>query len=130
MSGFDYRTVKEWPDSPHGLCMLEWDIALDQRGRAAFAREANADRDRVLVAPYQYGSRGTLPDVDEGAAFVEAFGFGCIYFPRSVLRDALAWFCAPTGGRLTDETFSTWYTHFHGPARVTWDVHPQHLREF
>lgn len=128
MANFDYRTVETWP-SGHGFCMLEWDVALDQQSRIRFARIAKAEPCRVLVAPYQYGSAAQLPAVSDGRPDAAAFGFGCIYFPSPVLRAALD-HCHEVGVRLTDETFSAWYTPLHGPARVTWDVHPQHLHDF
>jgi len=129
MSAFDYRTVERWPADPAGFCMLEWDVALDQPSRARFARAARSAPGRVLVAPYWYGAMVRLPDVPDRQDTAEAFGFGCIYFPQPILRAAVDHFDS-TGCRMTDETFSAWHLEHHGPARVTWDVQPQHLREF
>ncbi len=129
MSGFDYLTVAAWPEAEPGFCMLEWDVALDQRSRINFAHIAREQPGRVLVAPYLYGD-GWLPaGIDENDDQADTFGFGCIYFPQLVLREALAHFRAREG-RLTDQWFCDWHRDRYGTARVTWAVHPQHLHEF
>lgn len=126
VSNFDYLTVEKWPSERTGFCMLEWDVALDQRARTRFARIAKEHPARVLVAPYWYGAQGFLPN-DKTEA--DAFGFGCIYFPAPVLLEAIEHFRA-AGTRLCDMTFSHWHLRRFGPARVTWGVHPQHLHDF
>ncbi len=136
----DYSTVEGGlPDVEPGFCMLEWDVALGARGRARFEEVALADPDGILVAPYDIYPEGQPPTCVHKAALNEAkpglrtpiveglerthsFGFGCIYLPASVLR---AW-----GGRgrvMRDSTFSDWHIAQGLRARVTWDVHPQHL---
>jgi hypothetical protein len=133
MTNCDYRTM-QWPDE--GFCLLEWDIALDRRQRATFADQAAERPDEVLVAPYWlfYGGSGrlvhrklfNLDPIAEGAPTADLFGFGCVYFPRQMILDYLAY--QPYRREpFTDTTFSHWHRRTHGKARVTWDVHPQHL---
>lgn len=139
MRSGDYSTVEGGlPDVEPGFCLLEWDVALAQRGRRRFEQEALAEPDRVLVAPYDIYPRGgrytcvhkvaenplkagwrrpATPDDTE----VHSFGFGCIYLPAAVLR---LW---RPGKVLRDNTFSDWHIEHFGTARITRDVHPQHL---
>lgn len=131
MTGHDYATAELPADEP-GFCMLEWDIALDQVGRALFVETALQLPGRVLVAPYSiYPVAGPPAGVHrtvgrpiaEGAPWAETFGLGCVYLPQAVLRHWQA-----TGPReLTDRSFSRWYHRTYGPAAVTWQVSPQHL---
>lgn len=136
MRDCDYFTL-DWPDpSPGpGICLLEWDIALDRRERAIFASEAMQEPDRVLVAPYYkfYGSAPRLVHRQNfeggptpyGAPETELFGFGCIYLPTSLLREFLV--DSRLYSEFSDTTFSRWHRRRHGLARLTWSVHPQHL---
>lgn len=135
----DYGTVEGGlPDVEPGFCMLEWDVALGARERALFEDIAMEEPDRVLVAPYDIYPEGqpptvvhkVCPDVSKpGMRFpantndwtVHSFGFGCIYLPQ---RTLLPW---PSGKVMRDSTFSDWHIARHGHARLTWDVHPQHL---
>ena len=134
MSNCDYSTVESWPDDEPGFCMLEWDVALDIQDRNRFVALAEQQPDKVLVAPYikSYGGAirqihshmGFIP-IGEGDTQAANFGLGCVYLPQKFLRAFLA-------GRdrreaFTDTTLSAWHWRFHGPATVTWDVHPQHL---
>lgn len=136
----DYSTVEGGlPDVEPGFCMLEWDVALGARGRAAFEALALAEPGRVLVAPYDIYPEGSGPTcvhkvcpdpakpgirhpIEPGDLRAHSFGFGCIYLPASVLR---AW--SGRGRVMRDSTFSDWHIAHHGTARVVWDVHPQHL---
>jgi hypothetical protein len=133
MRDCDYNFMA-WPlDETPGICLLEWDIALDRRERAIFAEQALDRPDQVLVAPYWKSYGGAMQLVHRknfgggptpvGSPGTDLFGFGCIYMPTSVLNEYLA--TAPD--RFTDTTFSLWYRKAHGKGRVTWDIHPQHL---
>lgn len=134
----DYSTIEGgWPDVAVGLCLLEWDVALGARERALFEEQALEEPDRVLVAPYDVevdGRRfyvhkvcpeprrpGVRFPAGPGSTEVDAFGFGCIYLPCELL------FRWPGRKPLRDSTFSDWHIANVGRARVTWDVHPQHL---
>lgn len=131
MTGHDYATA-ELPDDEPGFCMLEWDVALDQVGRALFAETAAQLPGRVLVAPYSiYPIAGPPAGVHRawgqpippGMPSAETFGLGCVYLPQHVLR---AWYAAGPR-RFSDRSFSLWYHRTYGPAAVTWQVSPQHL---
>lgn len=135
----DYGTVEGGlPDVAPGFCLLEWDVALGARERALFAELAAEEPDRVLVAPYDIYPDGAGPScvhkvcpdpakagirfpASPGAVEVDSFGFGCIYLPRALLD---RW---PPGKVMRDSTFSDWHIAQGLRARVTWDVHPQHL---
>lgn len=147
MYGHNYKSVAEfrsigtndgWPDE--SFCMLEWDIALDRRGRNLFAALALYEPRRVLVAPYWWheswihyvgnDGRGPTPEsrpVMASDTECDSFGLGCIYIPREVLSEFL-----PTMDHLgfTDYTFGQWYRGKYGPARLTWEVHPQHVHDY
>lgn len=139
MSGCDYATAQLPEDEP-GFCMLEWDVALDRTGRDLFAALAEADPERVLVAPYPIFPVGSTPvvvhkaaesmarvghrrPIEPGQAWAHSFGFGCIYLPQSVLA---GWRSAGRQ-RMTDATFSDWHIAAHATVEVTWRVSPQHL---
>lgn len=148
MSGQNYKTVAEhnrpgWPDDRPGFCMLEWDVALDPIERMKFAGEALQHPYDILVANYRIQNScvnrlidGTpIDDMDGEEAIAgtskatrcETFGLGCIYIPQRVLQEFL--------GQMdhlgfTDFTFSHWYLKRYGQARVTWNVHPQHLHAY
>lgn len=139
MRGGDYATVEGGlPDAEPGLCLLEWDVALGRRGRALFEEIALTEPHRILVAPYDIHPEGQGPTVvhklctdlakpgmrwpiTPGMPVADSFGFGCIYLPRAVLA---RW---RPGKSMRDSTFSDWHIANVGRARVTWDVHPQHL---
>jgi len=147
MAGHNYKTVAEyrsigtndgWPDT--NFCMLEWDIALDKRGRELFSALSLSEPRRVLVAPYWWheswidfvGNDGRGPTEESRPVLpsdmeCDSFGLGCIYIPRVVLVEFLAQM-----DRLgfTDYTFGSWYRGKYGPARLTWDVHPQHVHDY
>lgn len=134
MSDCDYNTVEEWPEDDPGLCLLEWDMALDLRERTTFAEIAERNPDKPLVAPYYKSYGGAIKivhrsldfeDLEEGYPKTDLAGFGCIYLPQKLLREFLA--TNPTS--FTDVTFSDWHYFRHGQIDVTWDVHPQHLHE-
>jgi hypothetical protein len=131
VSDYDYATVAEWPSEGPGICLLEWDVALDERQRTQFAGLALLEPERVLAAPYLIGNThicrvGNDP-VQPPATECATFGLGCTYLPYEAVRGFLS------GGltnRFTDTEFSFWYRDHVGPARVTWDIHPQHLHPY
>lgn len=118
--------------------MLEWDIALDRQSRDRFASNALDNPDRVRVAPYMLYPAGKPVQVHrwggrpipDGQPQADSVGFGCIYFPQTVL-DAL-WDGPPPRrlarqGVLNDGVFSDWHRARYGTVDVDWTVHPQHL---
>lgn len=132
----DYATLADyqpWPRRVPGWFLLEWDIALDRRERERFAANAFEHPDRVRVAPYMlypidrqvHQWEGKPPTVDK--PWADMFGFGCIYFPQTVL-DAFweAWPWAQQGV-FTDTVFSDWHRAGYDPVTVDFTVHPQHL---
>jgi len=141
MSQQNYKTVADfqpWPEE--SFCMLEWDVALDGQGQRIFAAIALFEPRRVLVAPYRWhdswidfvgnDGRGPTPEsrpVIESDVTCDSFGLGCIYIPRDVLTEFLA---QMDHLGFTDYTFGLWYRQKYGPARLTWDVHPQHLNDY
>lgn len=128
------------PADEPGFCMLEWDVALAIDQRAKFAELAEQTPDQILVAPYSknYGGGGCLQihrrlgfiPIEDGSPTTDFFGFGCIYFPQKLLRE---WHEFRRSQReyvivkFDDTHFSQWHWDNHGPAAVTWDVHPQHI---
>jgi len=138
----DYNYMRcEWPlDEVPGFCMLEWDIALDPLSRQAFAAEALLEPREILVAPYRFhdtwcmwiGSDGSGPStngrpVKLGETRCDSFGLVCIYIPTVILKEFLA---VMNKFGFTDATFGKWYYEKYGQARMTWNVHPQHLHEY
>lgn len=141
----NYATLSDyqpWPNHDPGWFMLEWDIALDRQERERFAANALEHPDRVRVAPYilypdgsdrdrprQCHRWGGLP-IPEGQLQADTVGFGCIYFPQSVLD---AFWQGPPPARLArtgvfnDVVFSDWYRKRYDKFDVDWTVHPQHL---
>lgn len=141
MSECDYGKVEGGlPSDDPGFCMLEWDIALSIDQRARFAELAEVNPDKILVAPYtkNYGGGGCLQihrrmgfiSIEEGSPKTDFFAFGCIYMPQKLLQE---WHefrlrqLSHVSVAFNDTTFSQWHWDFHGPADVTWDVHPQHI---
>jgi hypothetical protein len=59
----------------------------------------------------------------EGQDWAHSFGFGCIYFPQTILRRYLA----ERRPSMSDSRFSDWHIDHYGTVAVTWDVRPQHL---
>jgi hypothetical protein len=149
MSGQNYKTIAEynslqtangWPDDTPGFCMLEWDIALDPISRQQFASIAWNEPREILVAPYRFhdtwcmwqgnDGRGPTPDgrpIQYGELRCDSFGLGCIYIPRIVLLEFLG---QMDKFGFTDGTFGKWYHSKYGQARVTWEIHPQHIHEY
>lgn len=147
MASFNYKTVSEyrsigtvdgWPDED--FCMLEWDVALDPHSRNLFSALATIEPRRVLVGPYWWhdswidfvGNDGRGPTLESRQVLpsddtCDSFGLGCIYIPRVVLTE----FLAQMGSLgFTDYTFGGWYRQKYGPARVTWEAHPQHVHDY
>lgn len=156
LTNYDYKTVSElnslnvnpgeswqrgWPTDNPGFCMLEWDVALDPWSRKQFAATALREPREILVAPYRFwntwscwigndgggpseGSRPVKFGIDN---YTDSFGLGCIYIPKNILYEFLP---QMNHFGFTDGTFGKWYNEKYGKARVTWDVHPQHLHEY
>lgn len=152
ISGYNYREPRRegggseqgWPADTPGLCMLEWDVALDPIARRAFAAEALIHPRELLVASYTFHDTQCMWINDDsetpGAGPQEggrpvtgydtrthSFGLGCVYIPQVILGEFLA---QMDHLGFTDYTFGRWYYEHYGPARLTWRVHPQHLHEW
>ena len=137
----NYATVSDfqpWPDIHPGWFMLEWDIALDRQSRERFAANAMLQPDRVRVAPYMLYYEGVPrrqvhrwggKPIPDGQPRADMVGFGCIYFPQTVL-DAF-WDDPPARlirtGTLTDTVFSDWHRARYDHFDVDWSVCPQHV---
>lgn len=135
MRDCDYRTAT-WPTDQPGICLLEWDVALDLHDREVFVQEALNEPNKILVAPYWKSYGGALrlihrqypsmEPVEMEAPTTDLFGFGCVYLPNQMVQEFLAQKAYRNSG-FTDTTFSIWHRRHYGPARLTWGVHPQHL---
>ena len=132
------QTLDGWPND--NFAMLEWDIALDPIAQRTFWAQAMVEPNRILVAPYRFhdswcqwiGNDGSGPTVDGRAINVgetetDSIGLGCIYIPRVMITEFLA---IMDKFGFTDATFGKWSRQKYGPARVTWDVHPQHIHDY
>ena len=141
MSDCDYNRVEGGlPADEPGFCMLEWDVALSIDQRARFAELAEETPDKILVAPYTkdykggacvqiHRRMGFIP-IEKGSPKTDFFGFGCIYFPQKLLQEWYAFRLSHQPYlfvKFDDTRFSQWHWDFHGPADVTWDIHPQHI---
>jgi hypothetical protein len=130
-------------DHDYGFCMLEWDMALDKRSQLVFAGIAIIEPREILVAPYAFhntwscwiGNDGSGPSADSrpikrNELYTDSFGLGCIYIPYQILVEFLDSGEATTPNGFTDSTFGKWYRQKYGQARVTWEIHPQHLHDY
>lgn len=155
---YDYTPLGLWfaehPEE-HGVCVIEWDIALEPSQFAQFAGMAEITPDKPLVAPQ------LLHHVEGGAVWAhrrinrdgnerwlrlyetpaDYVAFGLIYFPARVVQAFLAAKApergAPlltpggyTDSRFCDQTFSMWYRHRYsegGTIKVEWSIQPVHL---
>lgn len=137
---YDYTPLGAWftanPDEA-GVCLIEWDMALEPDEYSVFADAAYSEPDRVLVAPHilhhvepdrpVWAHRVLRVDGSErwlqpAEVYCDYFAFGLIYFPRVVVEAFLA-AEAPERGRplkapggyddcrFTDQTFSVWHCH-------------------
>lgn len=138
MRDCNYNTLAEfqpWPRHEPGWFLLEWDVALDRRGRERFAAHALANPERVHVAPYMLYTpdgakqchRNAGVPIADGQPDAEMFGFGCIYLPQTVLDRFWADPPRRAARELTDTVFSDWHRQRFEPAAVDWSVRPQHL---
>lgn len=149
MADQNYKTVSQyrsigtesgWPEEKPGFCMLEYDVALDSQGQRAFGAIAIIEPRQVLVAPYRWNNswihfvgndgRGPTPEsrpVHPTDRYCDSFGLGCIYIPTDILTEFLS---QMNHLGFTDYTFGLWYRQKYGPARVTWEVHPQHVHHY
>lgn len=152
LTDFDYAPLAALDDD---LILIEWDMALSREDMARFQCAAERKSEQVTVAPYLLytvaqnpvfahrciGPSGRERWVNDLDWFCDYFGFGLIYFPRSVVRAFLdapapargrSPFLAPEAGysdtRFTDQTFSVWHRHQLGRRTlIQWDVRPVHL---
>jgi len=143
MANQNYNTVADyqpWPEDKPGFCMLEYDVALDSQGQRAFGALALVEPREILVAPYRWNNswihfvgndgRGPTPEsrpVHPTDRYCDSFGLGCIYIPVYILAEFLE---SMDHLGFTDYTFGQWYRGRYGPARLTWEVHPQHVHHY
>lgn len=113
MSGWDYYTVKTWPEE--SFLMLEWDVALDGLGRRYMEQAAIQTPNTVCTAPYR---------LNDGRFLTE--GFGCIYFPRHIIDQ----FVATEPPIFSDVTWFNWMRDRGIQYRVIENVFPQHLNSW
>lgn len=137
IADYDYAVLADVEDD---VVLIEWDLAVDAEELECFLDVVREDRDRVVVAPYLLYTRtlsheplkqtvwahrradGTHLDVDE--PFCAFFGFGLIYFPRTVV----AAFRAAWRGHFSDGSFSGWhFKHVAEQVPVVWGCRPVHL---
>ena len=156
---YDYTPLWYWfernPDE-QGVCLIEWDIALEPPQYELFASMAAVNPDRVLVAPQAlhhvspagsvWAHRALNPlGGERWVEYLEPvcdyFAFGLIYFPRAAVQLFME-SPAPERGRplvapggyedcrFTDQTFSVWHRHRYtggGPVKIEWSIRPVHL---
>lgn len=150
MSGYDYRCLADLDDD---VVLIEWDIAVGGEQLARFMQRAEAEPDRVRVAPYLlYASRvrgGRFPfkpfyvhRVREPGhkrwvtgpedTYCHLFGFGLTYLPKDLIQQFMS---TPEMARsdsklpFSDTTFSRWHMRFaeHRNVPIDWDCHAVHL---
>lgn len=147
VSGQNYKSVSDhnslgttdgWPED--NFIMLEWDIALDPVAQRIMWAEAQVEPREVLVAPYRFhdtwcqwiDNDGSGPSengrpIKYGETRTDSIGLGCIYIPRHAITEFLS---VMDKFGFTDATFGKWYRQRYGQARVTWNVHPQHMHDY
>lgn len=155
---YDYTPLGQWfsaNPAEAGVCLIEWDIALEPIQYALFAGMALSRPEEPLVAPHYlhhvepgrsvWAHRRLTATGERWIQYQETlcdyFAFGLIYLPRPLVVEFLA-APAPERGRppvapggyedvrFTDQTFSVWYRHrcsTGGPVHVEWSVQPVHL---
>lgn len=146
MADYDYRILADLDDD---VLLLEWDVAVGQDDLVMFARRAQQNPQRVLVAPYRlYVSStqhiplakpiwthrvyigtpetGRMRHVEPTDSHCNLFGFGMTYFPRDLIRRYLA-DRQPSWG-FSDLSFSGWHHRRVEPeVPIAWEVRPVHL---
>jgi hypothetical protein len=115
-------------------------VAVTREDLDRFVGHANADRSRIVVAPYRlYVStvhgyalhrpvwchrRADGQHVEEGEPTCAYFGFGLIYFPQALVRA----FRDEWHGHFSDGSFAGWHRrHVTDAVPICWDVRPVHL---
>lgn len=117
MHSYDYRSVENWPTDTPGICLLEWDVALDVPSRNWFSQIAARNSHLVHVATYYMGQN----DSDY------RYGFGCVYLPLAIVNIFLS---ANVGYAFSDGNFFNWYRQLYGEPVHVFGIHPQHLHEY
>jgi hypothetical protein len=131
IDGYDYSPLRQAHDD---VLLLEWDIAVSQEDLRAFAEQAQASPEDLLVAPYRLYPEGSgwpvpvwahrrdyLTFVEEGEPTCVMFGLGMIYLPKRLI-DAF------DGQVFDDGRFSEWHHSTVGkPVPIAWNVRPVHL---
>lgn len=141
MDGYDYRCLADVDDD---IVLIEWDIAVGGEELATFMSRAAAQPDRVRVAPYLLypastpckepfyihrirepgRNRHVTGPADE---YCHVFGFGLIYFPRSLVLDFLH--TLEPKQKFNDGLFSYWHRRAVSDPRVPidWQCEAVHL---
>lgn len=139
---YDYRVLGDVGDD---VLLLEWDIAVGRDELVRFAKRAQENPDRVIVAPYPiYRSTIGLHDLGEfvwpmrrynpgeqSARFVQPgdthchlFALGMTYLPAAVVKR----FLADYDGHFSDVSFSGWhYRNVEREVPIAWDCAAVHL---
>ena len=157
---YDYTPLGTWfeehPDE-QGVCVIEWDVAVEPSQMEDFASIAVLNgREKPLAAAHLLhhvepagsvwahrridvnGNHRWIQRWEDHADYV---AFGLMYFPRTPVLEFLAAKAPERGAplttpggyedcRFTDQTFSMWYRHRYaqgGTFRVEWSVQPVHL---
>ena len=142
MDEYDYRILG---DADGDVLLLEWDIAVGRDELVRFARRAQENPDRVIVAPYPiYRSTIGLHDIgqpvwpyrrysadEQTARFVQPtdthchlFALGMAYLPAAVVKQ----FLADYPGHFSDVSFSGWhYRNIEPEVPIAWDCAAVHL---
>lgn len=140
MDGYDYRCLADVGDD---VVLIEWDIAVGGEQLIRFMNRAQAEPDRVRVAPYLlyrshrpqvpfYVHRIREPGYKRWVSGPEdqvchMFGFGLIYIPRDLIVRFVDQLRPET--QFTDTTFSRWHmvNARHRDVPIDWDCHAVHL---
>lgn len=137
LDDYDLSPMAEIDDD---IVLLEWDIAVDRTSLEVFVERAKAKPDTVIVAPYRLYEttvrshrlkqpvwchrRSDGSHVATGERWCSAFGFGLIYFPRSVVEA----FRADWQGHFSDGSFSGWHKNkVSDRVEIIWDAPATHL---
>lgn len=114
--------------------LLEWDIAIEKHRLKEFERYCLHTPENIHTVPYRIRSGNKLVWVhtdsewrwvDYGTKYCAHFGFGCTYFPISVIQQYRP---NPIDRRLTDTNFSRWHHSAGlGPVPIHWDITVVHL---
>lgn len=140
---YDYRGLADLDDD---VVLIEWDIAVGGEHLATFMQRAQAEPDRVRVAPYVLYRRPVRVGRQQIAFYVhrirtqtarrwalpedthcQMFGFGLIYLPQALIQRFVAQMDPKS--HFGDSEFSRWHMRNVKPCDVPidWDLPAVHL---